>query len=86
MTSIFYDFILMKMSSEKVKFLSVAEVAERLELTRGRVNQLISNGVLPAKRIGRAYMINEKDLAKAENRNTLKTGRPPKVKDNKESF
>lgn len=73
----------MKMSNEKVKFLSVAEVAERLNLTRGRVNQLISDGVLPAERIGRAYMINENDLDKAENRNTQKTGRPPKVKEEK---
>lgn len=68
------------MSDEELKFLSVVEAAERLKLTRGRVNQLIKDGILPARQIGRAFVIDEKDLSLAENRNTKKTGRPPKVK------
>ena len=83
LTSNFYDFILSLMSDEDLKFLSVAEAAERLELTRSRVNQLISSGVLPALRVGRSFMINEKDLHLAKKRNTKKTGRPPKVKGEK---
>ena len=69
------------MSNSEINFLSVAEVAERLGLTRGRVNQLISDNVLPARRIGRSYMVDERDLELAKERNTKKTGRPPKIKD-----
>jgi excisionase family DNA binding protein len=85
LTSNFYDFILSLMNGEDLKFLSVAETAERLGLTRSRVNQLISKGVLPATRVGRSFMINERDLNSAKERNTKKTGRPPKAKvENKE--
>lgn len=64
--------------SNEIKFLSVAEAAERLGVTRARVNQLINNNRLPAQRIGRAFAIREEDLSLVEIR---KTGRPPKVKD-----
>ena len=67
------------MSKDEINFLSVAEVAKRLNLTRGRVNQLINEGILPARRIGRSFMIDERDLDLAKKRNTKKTGRPPKV-------
>ena len=61
--------------SEENKLLSVAEAAERLGLTRARVNQFISENRLPAQRVGRSFVIKEKDLALVENR---KTGRPTK--------
>ncbi len=64
--------------SKEIKLLSVAEVAERLGVTRARVNQLINDKRLPAQRIGRSFAIREEDLSLVENR---KTGRPPKVKD-----
>jgi excisionase family DNA binding protein len=83
LTSNLCGFILCLMNSEELIFLSVAEAAERLKLTRGRVNQLISSGVIPARRVGRSFMIDERDLGKAEERNTKKTGRPPKVKGEK---
>jgi excisionase family DNA binding protein len=63
--------------SEENKFLSVAEAAGKLGVSRGRVNKLISDGRLPALRIGRAYAIKESDLSLVENR---PTGRPPKEK------
>lgn len=56
---------------------SVAEVAERLGVTRARVNQLISSGRLPAQRIGRAFVIREADIALVQ---TRRPGRPPNVK------
>lgn len=70
----------MFMSDENLNFLSVVEAAARLKLTRGRVNQLIAAGVLPARQVGRAFVIDERDLEKAQSRSTKKTGRPKKVK------
>lgn len=58
--------------------LTTAEVAERLNVHRTRVNVLIREGRLPAQQFGRAYLVNEKDLKLVENR---KTGRPPKDKE-----
>lgn len=59
--------------NEETKLLSVAEAAEKLGVTRARVNQFISENRLPAQRIGRSFVIKEKDLNLVENR---KTGRP----------
>ena len=53
--------------------LSVAEAAERLGVTRVRVNQFINDQRLPAQRIGRSFAIKETDLSLVENR---KAGRP----------
>ena len=66
--------------SKEMKLLSVAEAAEKLGVTRGRVNQFITEGRLPAQRIGRSYAIKEADLDLIEKR---QTGRPPKVKGEK---
>jgi excisionase family DNA binding protein len=66
--------------SNEIKLLSVAEAAEKLGVTRARVNQFISEKRLPAQRIGRSFAIREEDLNLVENR---KTGRPPKVKTEK---
>lgn len=63
--------------NNEVKLLSVAEAAERLGVTRARVNQFINEKRLPAQRIGRSFAIREEDLSLVENR---QTGRPPKVK------
>ena len=63
--------------SEENKLLSVAEAAQRLGVTRARVNQFISNNRLPAQRIGRSFVIQEADLKLIEDR---KTGRPLKQK------
>jgi excisionase family DNA binding protein len=62
--------------SEK-KMLTTSEVAERLGVTRWRVNALIKNGRLNAEKFGQIYLINEKDLEVVKER---KPGRPPKPK------
>ncbi len=66
------------MNEDLEGILSVQEVADKLDLTRVRVNQLIDEGKLPAKKIGRSYVIKASDLHLVEKRN--KAGRPPKVK------
>jgi excisionase family DNA binding protein len=63
--------------NKEIKLLSVAEAAQKLGVTRARVNQFINENRLPAQRIGRSFAIREEDLGLVENR---KTGRPPKVK------
>lgn len=67
-------------SKEETKLLSVAEAAEKLGVTRARVNQFINENRLPAQRIGRSFVIREKDLSLVENR---KTGRPTRTKEKK---
>jgi len=60
-----------------MKFLTTAQVAERLGVHRTRVNVLIREGRLPAQQFGRAYLVDEKDLALVSERTV---GRPPKPK------
>jgi len=61
-----------------MKLLSTSEAADILGVTVGRVQQLIWDGLLPAQKVGRDYVINEDDLKLVENR--PKVGRPPKAK------
>lgn len=58
-----------------MKLLTTAQVAERLGVHRTRVNVLIREGRLPAQQFGRAYLIDEKDLALVAERTV---GRPAK--------
>jgi excisionase family DNA binding protein len=55
--------------------LSVSQAADKLGISRWRINQLIKEGRLPAQKVGRAYVIKESDLKLVEDR---KPGRPPK--------
>ncbi len=57
------------------RLLSVVESAEILGVNRQRVQALISEGRLPAEKIGNSYVIREADLELVKNR---KPGRPPK--------
>ncbi len=66
--------------SKEIKLLSVIEAAEKLGVSRWRVNQFINEGRLPAQKVGRSYVIKESDLHLVEDR---PTGRPPKDKDEK---
>jgi len=66
--------------SKETKLLSVIEAAEKLGVSRWRVNQFINEGRLPAQKIGRSYVIKESDLQLVADR---PTGRPPKDKDSK---
>ena len=56
--------------------LTTKDVSERLGVTVVRVHQLIQSERLPARKVGRDYMINEKDLELVKDR---KPGRPRKT-------
>jgi excisionase family DNA binding protein len=60
-----------------MRLLTTTEAASKLGVTVGRVQQLIWDGLLPAQKIGRDYVINEDDLKQVENR--PKVGRPAKA-------
>jgi len=68
----------MYMSEDSQEILSVQEVADKLNLSRIRVNQLIDEKKLPAQKVGRSYVIRASDLHLVAERK--KAGRPPKVK------
>ncbi len=59
-------------------FLTTKEVAEKLGVSVGRVQQFIAEGRLPATKIGQTNLVKESDLKLVQNR---KTGRPAKAKD-----
>ena len=58
-------------------FLTTKEVAQRLSVSVGRVQQFIAEGRLPATKVGQTNLVKESDLKLVENR---KTGRPSKNK------
>ena len=58
-------------------FLTTKEVAQRLGVSVGRVQQFIAEGRLPATKIGQTNLVKESDLKLVKER---KTGRPPKQK------
>lgn len=60
---------------KETNLISVIEAAEKLGVSRWRVNQFINEGRLPATKIGRSYVIKEKDLELVRDR---KVGRPVK--------
>ncbi len=64
-----------------MNLLTTSEAAERLGVTRWRVNALIQAGRLKAEKKGQIYLIAESDLAAVSER---KPGRPPKPKEEKE--
>lgn len=65
---------------ENDKLLSVKEVAQIIGVNHQRVQVLISQGRLPAQKIGNSYVIKESDLELVKDR---PTGRPPKDRDAK---
>ncbi len=75
--TVFLKKLILFIMSKETKLLSVIEAAEKLGVSRWRVNQFINEGRLPAQKIGRSYVIKESDLQLVEDR---PTGRPPKVK------
>jgi excisionase family DNA binding protein len=60
------------------KFLTTKETAERLEVSVRRVQAMITDGKLKAEKIGRDYLIEEKQLATVQTYG--KAGRPKKEK------
>ncbi len=59
-----------------MKAISTKEASEKLGVSVLRVQQLIWQGRLPAQKIGRDFVIDEKDLSLVKNR---KAGRPKKT-------
>ncbi|MBI3425021.1 MAG: helix-turn-helix domain-containing protein [Acidobacteria bacterium] len=59
-----------------MELISTNEAAQSLGVTERRVRAMISDGKLPAQRIGRDYVINRSDLALVSDR---KPGRPKKL-------
>lgn len=60
-----------------MKLLSTKEAAEKLGISTIRVRQLIQENTIKATRIGRDYVINEKDLAAVKTYG--KAGRPKTI-------
>ena len=58
-----------------MKLLNTKQAAKALAVNDSRVRQLILSGRLPAQKIGRDWIIKEKDLKKVADR---KPGRPRK--------
>lgn len=58
-----------------MEILNTATAAEKLKISAIRVRQLIREGRLPAQKVGRDYIIEEKDLNLVKDR---QTGRPAK--------
>jgi excisionase family DNA binding protein len=58
------------------KLIGTKEAALKLGVSLRRVQQLVETGTLPSKRIGRDYLIQEKDLSKVTIHG--KPGRPKK--------
>ena len=58
-----------------MKILNTNQAAEILEVHPSRVRVLIKEGRLPAQKVGRDWIIKEKDLEKVKDR---KPGRPRK--------
>ncbi len=61
-------------------FLTTKEVAEKLGVSVGRVQQFIAEGRLPATKIGQTNLVKESDLKLVQDR---KAGRPTKKEDKK---
>jgi excisionase family DNA binding protein len=61
-----------------MEILNTTAAAEKLKISAIRVRQLIREGRLPAQKVGRDYIIQEKDLVLVAHR---QTGRPVKGKD-----
>ena len=61
------------MAEKRSKLLSVADVAEKLDLSVQRIKQLIYDERLKAEKVGNQWIIREEDLAEIQDR---PTGRP----------
>ena len=59
-----------------MNLITTKQAAERLGVSVKRVTALIREDRLPAEKVGRDWLINEKDLAKVKDR---QTGRPRKA-------
>ena len=59
-------------------YITTKEAAEKLEVSEGRIRQLVADGRLPAVKVGQTNLVKESDLELVRERK--RTGRPPKTK------
>ncbi len=64
------------MAEKRSKLMSVADVAEKLNLSVQRIKQLIYEDRLNAEKVGNQWIIRASDLKGFD---TKPTGRPPKI-------
>lgn len=62
-------------------YLTLKEVSERLDVSEGRIRQLVADGRLPTVKVGKSNLVKESDLQLVSERK--RTGRPPKDKGEK---
>lgn len=63
-------------SSDNPELLSVAQTAKLLDITRQRVHDLIKNGQIVARKLGRYYYIEAAELERYKNQPTGKPYQP----------
>ncbi len=63
-------------SNNSPEFLSVAQTAKLLDVTRQRVHDLIKNGQIVARKLGRYYYIEAVELERYKNQPTGKPYQP----------
>lgn len=63
-------------SNDNPELLSVAQTAKRLDVTRQRVHDLIKNGQIVARKLGRYYYIEAAELERYKNQPTGKPYQP----------
>jgi excisionase family DNA binding protein len=66
------------MEKEADRLLSTAEVAAQLGVSRQRILELITEDRLPARKVGRSYIIRAADV---DSLKLYEVGRPPKPSD-----
>ena len=57
-------------------YITTKEAAQILNLSEGRIRQLVADGRLPAVKVGQTNLVKESDLELVRDRK--RTGRPPK--------
>ncbi len=57
-------------------FITTKEAAQKLDVSEGRIRQLVAEGRLPAVKVGQTNLVKESDLELVRERK--RTGRPKK--------
>jgi excisionase family DNA binding protein len=63
--------------TQKIKRITTSEAARLLNISKTRVLQLVNAGVISAERVGKQFVLKDKDVKAARGR---KPGRPHKMK------
>ena len=58
----------------EVKFLTVAEVAAMMRVSKMTVYRLVHSGEMPAVRVGRSFRVDEKDVVAYLNKSFFQAG------------